>query len=243
MNAALAGNKRCCGIVDLGRASYRSVHRLQEALVATRRAGHIDDVLLLVEHDPVITVGRSDDGQSLRTSRKLLARRAIEIVECERGGKATYHGPGQLVGYPIIDLRRGEIDLHEYLRRLEQVLIVALAGVGIPGYRREGMTGVWVANRKIAAIGIAVRNWVAFHGFALNVTCDLEPFEWIVPCGLAGVEITSVEEVSRKAVDMAVMSRLVAEAFCRVFEVEGYLLDGEELSQVVASMALGVGHG
>ena len=232
-----------CSIVDLGRANYTPVHRLQQALVAARRAGDVDDVLLLVEHEPVITLGRSDDGQSLMLSREALAQRGVEVVECERGGKATYHGPGQLVGYPVIDLRRGDIDLHRYLRLLEEVLISALGKLGIQAQRRAGMTGVWAGEGKIASIGVAVRGWVTFHGFALNITCDLRPFQWFVPCGLTGIEMTSVQQIRPEAADMAVATRAVRAAFCRVFRAEGYALDRGELSSRMATFAAGGQHG
>src|SRR4029077_14510481 len=149
------------------------------------------DVLLLLEHPPVVTVGRS----ARRGGAPPFDRGGIEVVEVERGGDVTYHGPGQLVGYPILDLTQHRPDVHWYLRTIEQALIVALAQLAIPAERRPGYTGVWTRGgaRKIASIGIHVKRWVSWHGFALNVTTDLSQFDCIVPCGIAGVEMTSVE--------------------------------------------------
>jgi lipoate-protein ligase B len=153
-----------------------------------------DDLLLLVEHPAVITLGRGTRPGSLPIAPAELARRGIEVVEVERGGDVTFHGPGQLVGYPILDLREHRQDLHWYLRGLEDVLIRALDRLGIEAGRNPGLTGVWTAGRKIASIGIHVKQWVTLHGFALNVTNDLNPFDLIVPCGIRQVVMTSVAE-------------------------------------------------
>ncbi|MFN2572685.1 MAG: lipoyl(octanoyl) transferase LipB, partial [Gemmatimonadales bacterium] len=148
--------------------------------------------LLLVEHPPVVTLGRSSKQQHLLASPELLAARGVELFEVERGGDVTFHGPGQLVGYPILDLTAYTQDLHWYLRTLEQALIEALGILRIPAERNPGFTGVWTRGRKIASIGVHVKQWVTWHGFALNVTTDLTDFDRIVPCGIAGVEMTSV---------------------------------------------------
>jgi lipoate-protein ligase B len=173
---------------------YGEALELQRTVARERISGAIpEDVLLLVEHPPVVTFGRSAKAAHLTASTELLAARGIEVYEVERGGDVTFHGPGQLVGYPIIDLKRHRQDLHWYLRQIEGALIDALASIGIPAARRAGLTGVWTATgRKIASIGVHARDWVTWHGFALNVTTDLSYFDLMVPCGIQGVEMTSI---------------------------------------------------
>jgi lipoate-protein ligase B len=184
---------RRLGVADLGRQSYGDTLELQRALCRLRMSAELDhDVLLLVEHDPVVTLGRGTRAASLPVDPAELRRRGLEVTEVERGGDVTYHGPGQLVGYPILQLREHTPDLHWYLRQLEATLIDALHTLGVPAERRPGLTGVWTSGRKIASIGIHVKQWVTFHGFALNVTTDLRPFDLIVPCGIEGVTMTSV---------------------------------------------------
>jgi lipoate-protein ligase B len=203
-------------VCDLGRRRYGDVLALQRALAAQRLAGERDDdLLLLVEHEPVVTLGRATVATSLPLSSEELARRGIEVFTVERGGDVTWHGPGQLVGYPILDLRAHRADLHWYLRTLEDVLIDSLESLGIPADRHPGRTGVWTAGRKIASIGVHAKQWVTYHGFALNVSNALEGFELIVPCGLHGVVMTSaqVERGGRDepgALDALVRERVVA---------------------------------
>jgi lipoyl(octanoyl) transferase len=180
-------------VQDLGRRGYAEVLELQRDLCRQRIAGEIDrDILLLVEHEPVITLGRGTRTESLPLPRAEIERRGVEVFEVERGGDVTYHGPGQLVGYPILDLRRHREDLHWYLRRLESGLVDALGHLGIQAEVNPGLTGVWTRGRKLASIGIHVKQWVTFHGFALNVTTDLSYFDLIVPCGIRDVVMTSV---------------------------------------------------
>ena len=175
----------------LGRICYGDALAMQEELVAAKRAdGSLPDEMLLLEHEPVYTIGRTPDQSSLRGAAHL----PHPLFPINRGGQATYHGPGQLVGYPIIDLRRYEQDLHRYLRWLEEVLIELLAGYDVAAQTRAGLTGVWVEDRKIASIGVGVRQWITMHGFALNVAGDLSAFDQIVPCGIANVAMTSVEK-------------------------------------------------
>jgi lipoate-protein ligase B len=181
------------GIVGLGRMGYREALDRQRTLAQARIDREIPhDLLLMVEHPPVITLGRSSQAAHLPASREALEARGIEVFEIERGGDVTFHGPGQLVGYPIYDLTEHKRDLHWFLRQLEAALIAALASLGIHGERSAGYTGVWTAGRKIASIGIHVKQWVTWHGFALNVTTDLSHFDLIVPCGIQGVQMTSV---------------------------------------------------
>jgi lipoate-protein ligase B len=180
-------------VIDLGRRPYDEILTLQRRLCRERVEGlRHEDLLLLVEHDPVITLGRSTKPTSLPVSAEDLARRGLAIFEVERGGDVTLHAPGQLVGYPIFQLQNHRPDLHWYLRQLEEALIVALGAVGISAERNPGLTGVWTGGRKIASIGIHVKQWVTFHGFALNVTTALDLFDLIVPCGIQGVRMTSV---------------------------------------------------
>jgi lipoate-protein ligase B len=182
-------------VQDLGRREYAEVLELQRSLCRRRMDGEItEDILLLVEHEPVITLGRSTRVPSLLLPRAELERRGIGVFEVERGGDVTYHGPGQLVGYPILDLRQHREDLHWYLRHLEAALMGALAALGIEAGRNPGLTGVWTRGRKIASIGIHVKQWVTYHGFALNVSTDLSYFDLIVPCGIQGVVMTSVAQ-------------------------------------------------
>jgi lipoyl(octanoyl) transferase len=176
----------------LGATSYRDGLRLQEALVRARAEGRTGDWLLFPDHPPVLTVGRSPSEGNLRVAPEVLERLGIERFEVARGGDVTWHGPGQLVGYTILDLNARGRDLHRLLRDLEQGLISTLAALDIRAERVAGRTGVWVSGAKIASIGIAVRRWVSYHGFALNVRPDLEFFKLIHPCGLHGIEMTSV---------------------------------------------------
>lgn len=182
-------------VQDLGRRAYGEVLELQRTLCRRRIAGEItEDLLLLVEHDPVVTLGRGTRAPSLPLPPAELERRGIPVYEVERGGDVTFHGPGQLVGYPVLDLRQHRQDLHWYLRSLERALIAGLDTLGIAAGPNPGLTGVWTRGRKIASIGIHVKQWVTFHGFALNVNTDLAYFDLIVPCGIRDVVMTSVAQ-------------------------------------------------
>jgi lipoyl(octanoyl) transferase len=208
----------------LGRMEFTDALALQEDLVSKkRRDSEVEDQLLLLEHDPVYTIGRTPDRSSLsgrRTAGRIPYKESDvghlphPIFVTNRGGQATYHGPGQLIGYPIIDLHRCGQDLHKYLRWLEQLLIDFLAAQDIAASRRESLTGVWVGKRKIASIGVGVRHWITMHGFALNVCGDLSPFNHIVPCGISDVVMTSMEEetgtpfsVARTAISLESFAR------------------------------------
>jgi lipoyl(octanoyl) transferase len=182
-------------VQDLGTRPYGEVLALQRDLCRRRLKGEIaEDVLLLVEHEPVVTLGRSTRADSLPLSPSDLVRRGVEVFDVERGGDVTFHGPGQLVGYPIFDLRRHREDLHWYLRQLEQCLIKALDALNITAGVNPGLTGVWTRGRKIASMGVHVKQWVTYHGFALNVTTNLDWFDLIVPCGIRDVVMTSVAQ-------------------------------------------------
>lgn len=186
------GQDHSCALVDLGTVPYREAWDLQRRLVAARHAGAIPDVLLLLEHPHTYTIGRRGDENEVLASPEHLASLGAAVIEVDRGGLATYHGPGQLVGYPILDLRPRGREVHSYLRNLEEALINALREVGIPAQRVPQKTGVWVDDRKIASIGVRFSRWISSHGFALNVTTDLSYFNHIVPCGMPAVMMTSV---------------------------------------------------
>jgi len=180
-------------VLDLGLRDYAEALSFQRDLAAARLAGRVaHDVLLLVEHPPVITLGRSSKAAHLLASPEALASRGVALHEVERGGDVTFHGPGQLVGYPIVDLTGHKQDLHWYLRQVEEVLIQAVWTLGLHAERNPGKTGVWTGGRKLASIGVHARQWVTWHGFALNVTTDLAYFDLMVPCGIADVTMTSV---------------------------------------------------
>lgn len=208
-------------VIDLGRRAYGEVLELQRDLCRQRMTGELaEDTLLLVEHDPVITLGRSSRESSMPIPRKLLEARGVEVFEVERGGDVTLHAPGQLVGYPILDLGGYKQDLHWYLRQIEETLIRGLGDLGVAAERSPGKTGVWTSGRKIASIGIHVKQWVTLHGFALNVTTDLSLFDLIVPCGIQGVTMTSVaRELGGAADELPALARAaVITRFGEVFE-------------------------
>ena len=200
-------------VVDLGQIEYNAALEIQNRHVEDLLAGVGGEVLLLLEHEPVYTIGRTRDQSSLRDS---LPHPAIET---NRGGQATYHGPGQLVGYPIIDLNRRGRDLHHYLRFLEEFLIRLCAAYGVEASRRDGLTGVWAGEKKIASLGVGVKRWVAMHGFALNVLeSSLPAFNHITPCGIAGVEMTCLQKESASPVSMPAVTARAAETFPAILE-------------------------
>lgn len=199
---------------DLGTGrDFQETWDFQENLVRRRRTDEIEDTVLLLEHAPVYTIGRTRDQSSLRRAAHL----PHPVVEINRGGQATYHGPGQLVGYAILDLTKREKDLHHHLRNLEQAIIRALAQFEIKADRRDGLTGVWVDDRKIASLGVGVRSWVTLHGLALNVLKkSLPPFAAITPCGIDGVAMTCAESESPKPVSMNGMKDALTKALSEV---------------------------
>lgn len=199
-----------------GEVPYGTALAWQEALVESCLQG-APDALLLLEHPPVYTLGRGADERFLRDA----GRGHTEVFRVARGGQVTWHGPGQLVGYPIFDLRRHRQDVHWYVRTLEGALIAALAALGIAAERRSGYPGVWIAGRKIGSLGVGIRRWVTWHGFALNVDCDLAPFERIVPCGIAGVRMTSVAAEGKPA-GMREAAERVLQAMLDAFGFSGW---------------------
>ena len=209
---------RNCSVRELGRMDYASALELQRRLVAERQQGAIPDQLLLVEHPHVVTLGRNGHRENLLASDEILARAGVDFHPTDRGGDITYHGPGQLVGYPILDLREWKRDVAAYVRGLEQVLIDTLAEFGIAAVRIPKLTGVWVDGRKIAAIGVHIARWVTSHGFALNVSTDLSYFQYIVPCGLTK-PVTSMAALGIRA-GLEDVGYVLAGHFGRVFDCQ-----------------------
>jgi lipoyl(octanoyl) transferase len=204
----------------LGILPYADGVALQERLVQDRKAGTIPDQLLLLEHSAVITLGvkaRADRSHVLASAESLMAR-GVELFESGRGGDVTFHGPGQLVGYPILDLGPDRCDVHRYVRDLEDVLIRAVGSFGIPAARTPGLTGVWVGTEKVAAIGVRISRWITSHGFALNVNTDLSQFDLIVPCGIRDKGVTSLQRLLGRTVGMAAVEQAVVTAFAQIFD-------------------------
>ena len=206
----------------LGRIDYADGVELQKALVQRRQAGEIDDTLLFVEHPPVITLGVKTRGNlaNVRADAGALAAQGVTVHDTGRGGDVTFHGPGQLVGYPIVDLKPDRQDVHRYVRDLEEVLIRTAADFGIEAGRIKGYSGAWVGDRKLAAIGVRISRWVTSHGFALNVTTDLSGFDLIVPCGIADRGVTSLAALLSREVPMVDVERSVVTHFGVVFDRE-----------------------
>jgi lipoyl(octanoyl) transferase len=203
------------GIMDWGRTDYAAAWRQQDELVQQRLAGEIGDTLVFTEHEPVFTLGlRQGAGAHLVWDEARLAREGVAVVQSNRGGDITYHGPGQIVGYPIINLATHK-DLHAYLRFLEQMLINSLGSLGLAAARREGKTGIWLGPRKIAALGVAVKRWVTYHGFALNVNANLAHFDGIVPCGIGAADgtVTSMQAELGREIDVAEVKMVLAAEF------------------------------
>ncbi len=203
--------EKICEAFYLGRVPYQQAEDLQRELVARRKAGEITDVLLLLEHAPVITLGRNARRENIVSSLETLGREGIEISETNRGGDVTYHGPGQIVGYPILDLAPIRKDVVWYVRTLEEILIRTAGDFGIAAGRIAGLTGVWVKGAKLASIGIHVSRWVTSHGFAMNLKTDLECFRHIVPCGIPACAVTSFRELLRHPPDRAQVEERIVE--------------------------------
>jgi lipoate-protein ligase B len=205
-----------CATSDLGLVRYAEALEVQRQSVEMRKSGAISDQLIIVEHPHVVTMGRNGHAEHLLASPEVLERAGISFFETDRGGDVTYHGPGQIVGYPILDLREWKRDVHAYVRAIERVIIDTLAGFGIVAGREAGATGVWTSEGKIAAIGVHVSRWVTSHGFALNVDTDLDYFRYIVPCGLTR-PVTSMRSLGCQAERGEVVAALI-QNFGRVFE-------------------------
>ncbi len=213
-----------CSVYQLGQVGYNEAYQLQTDLLQQRMDNGIGDALLLLEHPPTITVGKSGNLENILISREELDRRGISFFFSDRGGDVTYHGPGQLVGYPIIDLRNRQRDLRQYVRNLEEVIIRALSDFGIKATRDISHRGVWVAGKEIAALGLRIRKWVTMHGFSLNVNTDLEPFSLINPCGFSDRGATSMAAILAQEIPVAAVTKRVLAHFSEAFEVEIKLL-------------------
>ncbi len=209
-------------IVKLGKIEYSFALEIQESILAMRQRNQIEDTLLLLEHPPVLTLGKRGEYGNILLSREELLQRGVKVFEVNRGGDVTYHGPGQLVGYPVVDLKNRNKSIKDYVYKIEDIFISLLREeYGIEARRDEReYTGVWVGNSKITAIGVAVKKWVTMHGFAFNVNTSLEHFSWINPCGITDRGVTSLQRLAGTELDMESMYELVIKYFCRVFGYE-----------------------
>ena len=206
-------------VLNLEREPYERAWELQHALVKARQEGRVDDILILLEHEPVITLGRMADARHILASAEQLSQAGITVQRIERGGDVTYHGPGQLIGYPILSLEVHHLGVSDYMHALEEVLIRTLADFGLVAERRKGIIGVWVRETKVAALGARVERGVTYHGFALNVATNLAHFAFIVPCGLADAQVTSMQRELGTTVDMQIVRGRVIWHFGQVFAV------------------------
>lgn len=223
--------------VDLGMISYSEATALQQRIAGARKAGAIDDVLLFCEHPPVITLGRNGKRENLLASENVLRQKSVELHETNRGGDITYHGPGQIVGYPILNIDLIRRDVHWYVRTLEEVMIRASAQFGIIAIRIPGKTGIWVRvgknEEKLAAIGVHISRWVTTHGFAYNVATDLRNFELIIPCGIADHKATSLEKLLSRGVALDEVRPHLGNRFCELFQFNPRWIDRQELHQLL----------
>jgi lipoyl(octanoyl) transferase len=233
-------------VVNLGRSEYKSCWDLQQRIFERRSADLVSDTLVLTEHDHVYTIGRTGKSDHLLAGEQELRQKGIALYCNDRGGDITYHGPGQLVGYPILDLRKYYLDLHRYLRDIEEVIIRTLATFAVKGNRIAGHTGVWVGQEKICAIGIKTSRWITMHGFALNVNTDMSFFERIIPCGIFEKGVTSLQELSGATVDLQEIALRIGREFGTVFGKKIRNIPAEEflvsLMQVQAPMRAGRPH-
>jgi len=209
--------QRLCEARWLGLVPYDDCLELQERAVERLRSGQGPEQLLLLEHPNVFTLGRGADSANILADQQQLQSKAVEVHETGRGGDVTYHGPGQLVGYPIINLKPDRCDVHRYVRDIEEVLIRTLAEFGVAGTRIAGLTGVWVGNEKIGAIGVRIARWITSHGFALNVNTDLSYFKMIVPCGITDKGVTSLSRVLGRPIELREVAHIAASQFAEVF--------------------------
>jgi len=211
-------------LLDLPATSYDEIHRLQKRLVAARSAGTLArDVLIIVEHAPVYTFGRHGGRENLLVDDAFLARKSIDLAQTERGGNVTYHGPGQLILYPIMNLHAARLGVADYVYFCEEIMIRTAADFSVTAVRNEVNHGVWVGPSKLGSVGIAIRRGICFHGLALNVNCNLTPFTWINFCGLAGTVMTSLEQASGTPVSMQTVRRRMRHYFTVIFEVDNMI--------------------
>lgn len=232
--------------VDLEMISYAAATALQQRVAAARKAGAIDDVLLFCEHPPVITLGRNGKRENLLASENVLRQKSVELHESNRGGDITYHGPGQIVGYPIVSLDLIRRDVHWYVRTLEETMIRAAAEFAVAAFRIPGKTGIWVQSEKfeekLAAIGVHISRWVTTHGFAFNVATDLRNFELIIPCGIADRKATSLEKLLSRGVSLQEVRPHLANHFCELFQFNPRWIDPQELRRLLAGAEIATLH-
>ncbi|HET6273271.1 MAG TPA: lipoyl(octanoyl) transferase LipB [Bacteroidota bacterium] len=231
---------RSVGVINLGRTDYKGCWDLQQRLFDQRSAGEVGDLLLLTEHDHVYTIGKGGDKNHLLANDEELRSNGVTVYHNDRGGDITFHGPGQLVGYPILDLNNYYLDLHRYLRDLEEVIIRTLAGYGVSASRNADYTGVWVGNDKICAIGVKTSRWITMHGFAFNVNTDLSYFGRIIPCGIFEKGVTSLQQILGRKIDLFDVAARVVEQFSLVFQAYAHDLGRRKLSDEVGSEVLTV---
>lgn len=205
-------------VLDLGRKSYKEVWDIQKDIHQKRVNNEIPDTLILVEHDPVVTLGKSGNKGNIKIPIQLLEEKGIDFFQIERGGDVTFHGPGQIVGYPIFNIKQGLAGIKPFIEKLEDVIIETLKDFDIGAQKREKMIGVWVEEKKICSIGIAVKRWVSFHGFALNVNTDLRYFDLINPCGFKDVKMTSMQEILKRQIGMEEVKIAIITTFIRIFK-------------------------
>lgn len=221
ISLALEREDKSCYVLDMGLLDYARAHRLQIKLTELRLNQQIGDVLILLEHPPVLTLGRLRGAENILVSKDILAKKKISVFSSERGGDVTYHGPGQLVGYPILNLRNYCQSISEYLRKIEEVIILTLRDFGVRAGRKAKYPGVWVEEKKIASIGVAIKEFrITYHGFALNVNPDISPFRFIHPCGIKNLEVTSLAKLLGYAPEMIEVKQKVIMNFAHIFKMK-----------------------
>ncbi len=233
----MIGSAKVCYAVRLGCVEYAQALELQMRICDLKKKGFAEDVLLLLEHPPTITLGRNGNWHNLLVSDEMLQARGVRRHEVDRGGDITYHGPGQLVGYPLLQLEKAEQDVHRYMRNLEETLILALRDFGIEAGRNDNYTGVWTAQGKIAALGVHISRWITRHGFALNVATDLSLYDLIIPCGIAGKGVASMRSVLGRAVDTDAVALKVAQRFAETFGRQVVWIPSHDLQDKLDSYA------
>src|SRR4030065_200759 len=206
-----------CQVIDLGLKDYKETLQLQQQLVEQKHRENLPEILLLVEHNPVITLGRSSHPENILLDKAQLEQLKIQLHYIERGGDVTYHGPGQLVAYPIFDLNNYKQETHLFLRQLEEVIIKTVESYNLKAERIKGLTGVWVDGKKVASIGVAAKKWITFHGLALNVNTDLKYFSYIHPCGMLDKKVTSIAELLKRKVDFREVKDKLCDKFAEIF--------------------------
>jgi lipoyl(octanoyl) transferase len=224
-------------VSDIKRTKYADAWMLQQRILVLRQSAALEDVLLLTEHEHVYTLGKGSDDNHLLASQEELKAGGTDVFHIDRGGDVTYHGPGQIVGYLILDLNNYFLDVHRYLRSIEEVIIQTLVKFGISAGREKEMTGVWVQGEKIAAIGVKVSRWVTMHGFALNVNTDLAKFNRIIPCGIFHKGVTSMQRVLSREVPFQSVQKELAHSFSDVFGCQPRWIDKEELNTMIVNLS------